>query len=118
MPIVTGDDDRGFTASDILSPQRWAPAASRLAFGLDVTCTKIAVDFQNLEPLTADVTVRQNLDLLREATATDAVFLATFDASMNSIQTIEVSKGLFVACSPEVLRGEPLAQFPWIRERL
>ena len=56
MPIVTGDEDRGFTASDILAPQRWAPAASRVAFGLDVTCTKIAVDFQNLEPATADAT--------------------------------------------------------------
>ena len=118
MPIVTGEDDRGLTASDILAPQRWAPAASRLAFGLDVTCTKIAVDFQNLEPATAEAMIRQNLDLLREATGTDAVFLATFDDPVRSIGSIEVSKGLFVACSPEVLRGESLARFPWIGERL
>src|SRR5208282_2624262 len=67
---------------------------------------------------TAEAVVRQDLDLLREATGTDAVFLATYDAAGETIQAIEVSKGLFVACSPEVLRGQPLANFGWIRERL
>jgi len=118
MPIVKNQQDRDFTASDVLSPQQWAPSASRLAHGLDVTCTKIAVDFQNLEAGTAESVVRHNLDLLREATGTDAVFLATCDAAGTSIQAIEVSKGLFVPCSPEVLRGQPLADLPWILERL
>ena len=118
MPIVTGQDERDFTASDVLAPQRWAPDASRLQFGLDVTCTKIAVDFQNLEAATAEVVIRQNLDLLREATGTDAAFLVTYDAAGRAIQQVEASKGLFVACSPEVLRGEALERFPWIRERL
>ena len=118
MPIMKGQDERDFTASDILAPQRWASATSRPQFGLDVTCTKIAVDFQNLEPKTAEVVIRQNLELLREATGTDAVFLATYDATASSIVTVEVSKGLFVPCSPEVLRGESLEQLTWIRERL
>jgi len=118
MPIVTSEQTQDFTASDILAPQRWAPSASRLAFGLDVTCTKIAVDFQNLEPATAERVLRESLDLLRDATATDAVFLATFDKAGEQIHSIEVSKGLFVQCSPEVLRGQPLAPFAWIRERL
>lgn len=118
MPIVSGEQDRDFTASDILSPQRWAPSADRPGFGLDVSCTKIAVDFQNLEPKTADVVIRHNLDLLREAAGTDAVFLATYDARGESIQHLEAAKGLFTQCSPEVLRGEKLERFPWIRERL
>jgi diguanylate cyclase (GGDEF)-like protein/PAS domain S-box-containing protein len=118
MPNVTEPQDGEFTASAILAPQRWAPSASRLALGLDVTCTKIAVDFQNLAPANADLVVRASLDLLREATATDAVFLATYDARGDSIQSVEASKGLFVAASPEVLRGEPLANIDWIRNRL
>ena len=118
MPIVKDQQDRDFTASDILAPQHWAPSSSRLAFGLDVTCTKIALDFQNLEPRTAETVLRQNLDLLRDATGTDAVFLATYDRDGETIQSIEASKGLFVAASPEVLRGQPLADFSWIRERL
>lgn len=118
MPSARSPIEREYTASDILAPQRWAPSASRLAFGLDVTCTKIALDFQNLNSENADVVVRQNLDLLREATGTDAVFLASYDASGASIQSIEVSKGLFVSCSPEVLRGQDLTGFGWISERL
>jgi diguanylate cyclase (GGDEF)-like protein/PAS domain S-box-containing protein len=118
MPIVEDQEPQGFTASDILAPQRWAPSASRLAMGLDVTCTKIAVDFQNLSSTTAEAVVRENLDLLRDATGTDAVFLATYDGQGASIQSVEASKGLFVPCSPEVLRGELLAGLPWIRERL
>ena len=118
MPTIKGQDEREFTASDILAPQRWSSVASRPAFGLDVTCTKIAVDFQNLEPGTADGVVRRNLELLREATGTDAVFLASLDPVAGAIGQIEVSKGLFVPCSPEVLRGEPLEKLPWIRDRL
>jgi len=118
MPIVKGQEERDFTASDILAPQRWASVASRPPFGLDVTCTKIAVDFQTLEPKTAEAVLRRNLELLREATGTDAVFLATYDASATSILSVEASKGLFVACSPEVLRGESLETLPFLRERL
>ncbi len=118
MPIVKNQQDRDFTASDILAPQRWAPSTSRLALGLDVTCTKIAVDFQNLEAGTAEAVIQQNLDLMREATGTDAAFLATYDSTGGLIQSIEVSKGLFVSCSPEVLRGQSLADLPSIRERL
>ncbi len=118
MPIMKGQEERDFTASDILAPQRWASATSRPQFGLDVTCTKIAVDFQNLEPKTAEVVIRQNLELLRDATGTDAVFLATYDATAASIVTVDVSKGLFVSCSPEVLRGENLERLSWIGQRL
>ncbi|MCZ8130720.1 MAG: EAL domain-containing protein [Steroidobacteraceae bacterium] len=118
MPIVPGDQDREFTASDILSPQRWSSTASRAVFGLDVTCTKIAVDFQNLAAGEAIRVVRANLDLLREAAGLDTVFLAAFDADGETIDSVEAAKGLFAQCSPEVLRGESLDRFPWIRERL
>jgi diguanylate cyclase (GGDEF)-like protein/PAS domain S-box-containing protein len=118
MPIVKGQEEREYTASEILAPQRWASAPSGPPFGLDVTCTKIAVDFQNLEPATAEAVVRRNLELLREATGTDAAFLASYDAAATSIVAVEASKGLFVSCSPEVLRGESLERLAWIRERL
>jgi diguanylate cyclase (GGDEF)-like protein/PAS domain S-box-containing protein len=118
MPIITGEQDREFTASEVLAPQRWAPSSSRLAFGLDVTCTKIAVDFVNLDARTADTVIRQNLDLLREATGSDTAFLACYDQRGDTIQTVEAAKGLFVQCSPEVLRGQSLEEFRWIRERL
>jgi diguanylate cyclase (GGDEF)-like protein/PAS domain S-box-containing protein len=114
----TGDQDREFTASDILSSQRWSASAARPKFGLDVSCTKIAVDFQNLDAATAREVIGRNLDLLREAAGTDVVFFATYDQAGETIYTVEVAKGLFTQCSPEVLRGERLERFPWIAERL
>ncbi|MFO0336612.1 MAG: hypothetical protein ACK53C_16670, partial [Pseudomonadota bacterium] len=73
MPIVPGDQDREFTASDILSPQRWSSTASRAVFGLDVTCTKFAVVFQKLSAGGAIRVVRAHLDLLRAAAGLGSV---------------------------------------------
>ncbi|HMD58452.1 MAG TPA: hypothetical protein VKG66_01615, partial [Steroidobacteraceae bacterium] len=61
-----------FTASDVLAPQFWTGRAERPAPGLDVACTKIAVDFQNLTRDTADEVIRRSLDILRESTSADA----------------------------------------------
>ena len=118
MATRTSLDDRGLTASDVLAPQRWASPLSRAGLGLDVACTKIAIDLQSLSGPGAVETIRRDLDLLREATGTDAAFYAAFDRSALTIESMEISKGLFVSCSPEVLRGLPLAKLPWIRERL
>jgi diguanylate cyclase (GGDEF)-like protein/PAS domain S-box-containing protein len=115
------DQEREFTASDILSSQRWSASASRPKFGLDVSCTKIAVDFQNLQQATAKDTLARDLDLLREAAGVDCVFLGTFHDGADGVRTIhqlETAKGLFTQCSPEVLRGEPVDRFPAVRDRL
>ena len=62
------------TASDILSPQTWPRRGIRPAVGLDVICTKIAVDFQSMTAVTAADFIAANLELLREATRTDTAF--------------------------------------------
>ena len=69
------------TASDVLAPQFWTGRPERVLPGLDVACTKIAVDFQNLQRHNADECIRQSLTLLRESTAADGAFSAFFDAS-------------------------------------
>ncbi len=110
--------DRGLTASDVLAPQRWASPSTRAGLGLDVTCTKIAIDLQSLTIDSAGETLKQDLDLLREAAGTDAAFFAAYDAAGSCIESLEVSKGIFTTCSPEVLQGIALAEIPWVRERL
>ncbi len=118
MPTVQSEELPEFTASDILSPKLWQPRADRPPLGIDITCTKVAVDFQNLSATTADAVIRQNLDILREATRTDVVFLALLDGRGERIDSMALSKGMFAACRPEVLRGESLDSLPWIRSRL
>ncbi len=118
MSIGMGLDDRGLTASDVLAPQRWASPTTRAGFGLDVTCTKIAIDLHSLSARAPTDIIRANLELLREATGTDVAFYAGYDAAGLSVDNLEVAKGLFVPCSLEVLRGLPLSELPWIRDRL
>jgi diguanylate cyclase (GGDEF)-like protein/PAS domain S-box-containing protein len=115
---VQGESLPEFTASDILSPKLWQQRAERPPLGIDITCTKVAVDFQNISAGNADAVIRQNLDVLREATNTDAVFLALFDGHGERIDSLATSKGPFAQCRPEVLKGEHLEALPWIRSRL
>ncbi|HEU4529714.1 MAG TPA: EAL domain-containing protein [Steroidobacteraceae bacterium] len=86
--------------------------------GLDVTCTKIAVDFQSMTESGADACIKQNLEALREATGTDAAFIALIDDEHSYIESITVSKSMFAQCRPEVLKGEPLEALPWLKARL
>ena len=110
--------NRELTASDILSPRLWQSQSDRPSFGIDITCTKVAVDFQNLTAANADAVIRQNLAILREATQTDAVFLALIDARRECIESLAASTAGFAQCRPDLLRGEPLQSLPWIRSRL
>ncbi len=118
MPTLQGESLLEFTASDLLSPKLWQQRAERPPLGIDITCTKVAVDFQNISAATADAVIRQNLDILREATSTDAVFLALLDGHGERIDSLATSKGPFAQCRPEVLKGEHLDSLPWIRSRL
>src|SRR5262245_1284369 len=118
MGIETTHPGTDLTASDVLSPQLWARRNQRPALGIDVTCTKIAVDFQNMTEATADACIKQNLEALREATATDATFAALYDQDSSYIESVSVSKSLFAQCTPEVLKGEPLDSLPWLKSRL
>jgi len=118
MATVPPNPVSDLTASDILSPHLATRRSPRPALGLDVTCTKIAVDFQNMTEVTADAVVRQNLDALRESTAMDATFIALFDSDCTYVESVSVAKGMFAQCTPEVLKGEPLETLPWLGSKL
>ncbi len=118
MPQVQGEPFPDFTASDVLSSKLWQQRPDRPPLGIDLACTKIAVDFQNITAGNADAVIRQSLDILREATGTDAVFLALLDGHGERIESIATAKAPFAQCRPEVLKGEALEALPWIRSRL
>ena len=48
MTTAPPDKPAEFTASDILSADAWTGRAPKPVLGIDVVCTKIAVDFQNM----------------------------------------------------------------------
>src|ERR1700760_437036 len=106
------------TASDILSPQTWPRRGSRPAVGLDVICTKIAVDFQTMTATTALDTIIVNLELLREATHVDTAFHIAIDPEINAFGEVQVARGMLATGNPEQLRGLSLDELPWLNSRL
>jgi len=106
-----------YTASEVLAPHFWVGRAGKPLPGLDVACTKLAVDFQNFSRDTADQVIGSGLELLREATSADCAFVAFYDASVQTIETVSAANASFVQCKIEALRGEPLAHLPWLAAR-
>src|SRR6266436_9938788 len=121
MAIAPNDPRHAdLTASDILSPQTWPRRGIRPAVGvgLDVICTKIAVDFQGMTAVTASDCILANLELLREATRTDTAFHIVLDAEADHFADVQVARGMLTTGNPEQLRGQPMASLPWLKGRL
>ena len=106
-----------FSASDVLAPQFWTGRTERPAPGLDIACTKIAVDFQSLRRDSADEVIKASLEILRESVSADATFCAFFNAGSTHIESVTSSGGPFVQCHPEALRGVTLDRLPWLQSR-
>src|ERR1700733_4417603 len=105
------------SASDVLVPQFWTGKADRAAPGIDVACTKIAVDLQNLERDTADECIQRSLEAFRDATSADAAFIAQLDAGGQHIESVLCARAHFAQCQPEGLRGTPTKSLPWLNSR-
>ncbi len=86
--------------------------------GLDLICTKIAVDFQSIDETTADERLAAGLKDLTNASGVDCSFIALIDAETKRIDTVYSGRSPFSACNPDVLVGLGLAELPWIASRL
>jgi diguanylate cyclase (GGDEF)-like protein/PAS domain S-box-containing protein len=106
-----------FSASDVLAPQFWTGKPERPSPGLDVTCTKIAVDFQNMSRDSADECIRAGLEVLREATSADATAALFLDTAATHFESVLVARGPFAQCHPEALRGTPATALSWLGSR-
>src|ERR1700752_766360 len=107
-----------FTASDILSADAWTGRSPKPFVGIDVVCTKIAVDFQNMRREGMDETIRRNLELLRGATGADCAFLVALNPEDGTIADVQLARSAFAQCRPEGLAGTSLDSFPWLNARL
>src|SRR5580693_6783143 len=105
------------TASDVLSPTSWPKRGVRPLLGLDVTCTKIAVDFQTMTAENAAECIHTNLELLREATRADTAFHLSLDIEGNVIVAVQSARGMLATGNPEQLKGQDLEVLPWLKSR-
>jgi hypothetical protein len=112
MTTPPPDKPADFTASDILSADAWTGRVPKPVLGIDVVCTKIAVDFQNMSRDSVDECVRRNLELLRGATGSDCAFLAALNPEDSTIADVQLARSAFAQCRPEGLTGSGLESCP------
>ncbi|MBV8911043.1 MAG: hypothetical protein JOZ89_09805, partial [Gammaproteobacteria bacterium] len=118
MATPPPDKPADFTASDILSADAWAGRAPKPVLGVDVVCTKIAVDFQNMRREAMQECVQRNLELLRGATASDCAFLAVLNPEDSTFAEVQLSRSAFAQCRPDGLVGVELEKLPWLKGRV
>jgi len=106
------------SAPDILPSQAWPKRATRVSVGIDVICTKIAVDLSSMTDATALQVTAASLELLREYTRTDTAFHLPLDAESGVFNRIQAARGLLSTGNPEQLQGQSLESLPWLKSRL
>jgi len=110
---ATGRDNE--SASD--RPLKRSPKGAR-APGLDLICTKVAVDLQGIVAANAPERIRGAMQSLTDVCGADAVFVGLLDDESLTFEQVYAGRSTFSACNPEVLEGRGLNEFPWIRGRL
>jgi len=86
--------------------------------GLDLICTKVAVDLQGVVAANAAERIRAGMQSLTDVCGADAVFVGLLDDESRIFEQVYSGRSTFSACNPEVLEGRDLNEFPWIRGRL
>ncbi|MEO6185513.1 MAG: PAS domain-containing protein, partial [Steroidobacteraceae bacterium] len=102
--------------SDVFSSSVWS-SRKGAGLGLDVECTKAAVDLQNLTERTSESVIATALETLRRATGADLAFMALLDEPGEHFASTTCARGEAVVCDPSALKGVDLAQFPFLASR-
>jgi diguanylate cyclase (GGDEF)-like protein/PAS domain S-box-containing protein len=116
MSSVPPDSPAELTASDVLTSARWTDSSPPLQ-GLDVACTKMAVDLQNVRGDTVEECIRHSLEALVELTSSDCAFVALIGRERR-FATVHAARRGVGPSQPEGLKGEPLGNYPWLESRL
>jgi diguanylate cyclase (GGDEF)-like protein/PAS domain S-box-containing protein len=88
------------------------------ASGLDLICTKIAIDFQSIDEYTVDERLGSGLRDLTDSSGADASFIVLLDQESGQIDKVYSGRSSFSACNPDVFLGLTLDDLPWIGQRL
>jgi diguanylate cyclase (GGDEF)-like protein/PAS domain S-box-containing protein len=86
--------------------------------GLDLICTKVAVDFQCIDETSADERLSAGLKAFTDASGADSTFLALFDPETKQVETVYSGRASFSVCNPDILLGLDISSLPWIGARL
>ncbi|MEO8464297.1 MAG: EAL domain-containing protein [Gammaproteobacteria bacterium] len=118
MSARVQDGTGGIPADEAARERHRRSPANSHEPGLDLICTKVAVDFQSIVSSNAGERITGGLQQLTDACGADAIFVALVSEDGARFEKVYSGRSSFSACNPEVLLGRELADFPWIKGRL
>jgi len=84
----------------------------------DALQTKIAVAVQNLDPVRYLEQLQTIISELPDAAGCDSAFVALISDDGEQFKSVLSASMGFAQCKAEVLGGEPMENWPWLRKRL
>ena len=106
------------TASDVFATGVWSARGGKPALGVDIACTKISIDLQNMRRGAIESTIRDSLNSLRDSSAVDTAFVWLFSPDGTTIDEVYSAHGALAQCRVEAWRSATLETYPWLKGRL
>jgi len=92
--------------------------AAPTGIGLNPAITKVTVDLLNLEPETAEQTLSESLEVLREALGADSICFALLTDNGEAFERVSHASSVLAGCRPERLSGTRLDELEWLSGKL
>jgi len=93
-------------------------AGERTRGGADALQTKIAVAIQNLNVANFQEQLQDIVGEIPDAAGCDAAFVVLISDDGSKFESVVSATNGFAQCAPEVLSGEAIDSWPWLRRRL
>ena len=96
----------------------WSARGGKPALGVDIACTKISIDLQNMRRGTVDASIRDSLNSLRDSSGVDTAFVWLFSPDGSTIDEVYSAHGALAQCRVEAWRSATIDTYPWLKGRL
>jgi diguanylate cyclase (GGDEF)-like protein/PAS domain S-box-containing protein len=116
--VAQAPENPELTASDVFATGVWSARGGKQALGVDIACTKISVDLQNIRRGQVESCIRESLNSLRDSCGVDTAFVWMFSPDGTTIDEVYASHGALAQCRVEAWRGVQLETYPWLKGRL
>jgi diguanylate cyclase (GGDEF)-like protein/PAS domain S-box-containing protein len=106
------------TASDVFATGVWSARGGKPALGVDIACTKISIDLQNMRRGGIESAIVDSLNSLRDSSGVDTAFVWLFSPDGTTIDEVYSAHGALAQCRVEAWRSAALETYPWLKGRL
>ena len=96
----------------------WSARGGKPTLGVDIACTKISIDLQNMRRGAVESSIRDSLNSLRDASAVDTAFVWLFSPDGTTIDEVYSAHGALAQCRVEAWRSATIDTYPWLKSRL